>query len=484
MTNFSFSIVKLSFLFVFISVIAGCPAVPDPLIQIPVVTGLAREVAETTLTEAGFNNLLIKEVSSTSVPKGKIVNQLPAAKSWVSNATPITLYVSTGDTEHPTESWTRVYGEGKSMEAADVYLTNDGSYIVTGETSDAPQDVAVYLQKLNDQGEELWRNTYGVTDTQRGEVVRQTEDGGFIIAGYTHIDQEYGQMLLIKTRHDGREEWISTLGIEGLLFRAHGLALTSDGGYVLTGITQSDPGRDIGFGGHDIFIMKTNSIGQEEWTVWYGDEEDDAAYAIEPTVDGGFIIAGYTASFGALNKDVFLLKTDENGLVEWAKSYGGSLDDIAHDVKLTPDGGYLLTGYTNSFDVPFRDIYVIKTNNGGVHEWSRIIDLGLLIGDDAGSDEYAKAVQITPDGEFVLAGTTNALGDDGSITLIKLGTSGSLVWYRIIGGAELDQAFSLQMAYDNGYVIAGSTQSSGVPIRQAYIFKTDENGLAIDDQTP
>ena len=477
-------VVKLSLLLVLALIIAGCPAVPGPLIQIPSVTGLAREVAETTLNEAGFHNLLFREVHSSSVPKGKVINQLPAANSWVNNSTTITLYVSSGSSTLPSDTWSRVYGEGIPMKARDIYPTNDGGYIITGETSDAPQSVAVYLQKLNDQGEELWRNTYGTADSQRGKVVRQTEDAGFIVAGYTNVEHEHDQILLIKARHDGREEWISTLGIEDLLFHAYGLAQSSDGGYLLTGVTQSNPDNSIGFGGHDIFVIKTNSTGQEEWTFWYGGEADDAAYAIEPTVDGGFIIAGYTASFGALEKNVFLMKTNELGIAEWAQNNGGSTEDIALDVKQTPDGGFILTGHTNSFDVPYRDIYVIKTNTQGAHEWSRIIDIGLLTGDNAGSDEIATAIQVTPEGEYIIAGTTNALGDDGSITLIKLDTSGSLVWYKIIGSNGLDQAYALQLAHESGYVIAGSTQASDMEAEQAYIIKTDENGLATDDQTP
>jgi hypothetical protein len=146
---------------------------------------------------------------------------------------------------------------------------------------------------------------------------------------------------------------------------------TSDGGYIVAGYTYS-----FGAGGYDILLIKTDANGDVEWAKTYGGTSDnDYAYSVQQTSDGGYILAGYTASFGAGDLDIFLIKTDANGNIQWAKTYGGTNEDRAYSVQQTSDAGYIVAGYTSSFGAGGYDIFLIKTDaNGNIGSCSIVQD--------------------------------------------------------------------------------------------------------------
>ena len=135
---------------------------------------------------------------------------------------------------------------------------------------------------------------------------------------------------------------------------------TIDNGFILTGITMS-----FGVGNNDIYLIKTNVHGDTLWTKTYGGESDDRSYCIQQTTDSGYIITGYTSSFGAGNKDVYLIKTDSAGDTLWTKTFGGLLDDWGNSIQQTSDGGYIILGSTESFGSGNFDFYLIKTDSDG-----------------------------------------------------------------------------------------------------------------------
>ena len=249
-----------------------------------------------------------------------------------------------------------------------VQQTTDGGYIITGTTlSFGNDDGDVWLIKTDSYGNEDWNNTFSGS----GYSVQQTTDGGYIITG----NNGSGDVLLIKTDTEGNEEWNRTFGgpddDEGISVQQ-----TTDGGYIITGYTES-----FGNGGSDVWLIKTDSEGNEEWNQTFGGSGYDTGFSVQQITDGGYIITGFTFSFGNVNFIVWLIKTDTNGNEEWNQTLGGSSDDKGFSVQQTTDGGYIITGSTKSFGNGNDDVWLIKTNSEGNEEWNKtfndILETGL-----------------------------------------------------------------------------------------------------------
>jgi hypothetical protein len=256
--------------------------------------------------------------------------------------------------------WVKTYGGTNWDGAFSVQQTSDGGYIVAGYTwSFGAGGRDIILIKTYANGNVQWAKTYGGTDRDEASSVQQTSDGGYIVAGYTHsFGTGLGDIFLMKTDANGNIQWAKTYG--GTSYdSAYSVQRTSDGGYIVAGWTAS-----FGAGG-DAFLIKTDASGNIIWAKTYGGTNYDQARSVQQTLDGGYIVAGATASFGAGLGDIFLMKTDASGNLQWAKTYGGIYDDSASFVQQTSDGGYMVAGYTRSFGVGFFDIFLIKTDANG-----------------------------------------------------------------------------------------------------------------------
>jgi hypothetical protein len=245
-------------------------------------------------------------------------------------------------------SFAKTYGGTDWDFASSVQQTSDGGYIVAGYAGD------IFLIKTDANGNVQWTKTYGGTGWDEASSVQQTSDGGYIVAGYAG-----GDIFLIKTDASGNIQWAKTYG--GTYSEwASSVQQTSDGGYIVAGRTYS-----FGAGLDDIFLIKTDANGNIQWAKTYGGTNYDYAYSVQHTSDGGYIVAGSTESFGAGGWDIFLIKTDANGNIIWAKTYGGTDWDFASSVQQTSDGGYIVAGYTLSFGAGLHDIFLIKTDANG-----------------------------------------------------------------------------------------------------------------------
>ena len=262
---------------------------------------------------------------------------------------------SSGDT-----IWTKSYGGAVNDIAYSVQQTSDGGYVVAGSTSSfGAGNFDVYVLKTNASGDTLWTRTYGGTGDDEGSSVRQTSDGGYIIAGLTSsFDAGTYYAYLIKTNASGDTLWTKTYGW-GLAAEGSSVRQTSDGGYIVTGYTYPSAATT-----YDVFLVKTNSVGDTLWTRSYGGEGADYGYSVRQTTDGGYIVAGTTRISPLEDANVYLVRTNASGDTLWTMKYGGGADDEGYSAQQTTDGGYVIAGSTNSFGANYA-VYLIKTDANG-----------------------------------------------------------------------------------------------------------------------
>lgn len=318
--------------------------------------------------------------------------------------------------------WKRTFGgEGDDL-AYSVQQTSDGGYIFAGwSSSSSPYlagDYDIWLTKADENGNEIWNKTFRARSpsTNPPAQVQQTVDGGYIIAGWSG-----GFVWLIKTDADGNQQWDRLF--EGLLDAfdtpdyVYSVKQTSDHGYILAGLTK--PYRA---GNCDARLIKTDADGYEQWNRTYGTERMESVFSVQQTTDGGYIFSGQ--GHGA-----WLVKTDTSGNEQWNKTFFRLKEsDTAHSVQQTSDGGYIITGVTYSNKHTGWDAFLVKTDTSGNEEWSKTF---------GGTDsDYAYSVQQTTDGGYIIAGSTyHKWGWKG--WLIKVGSDGNAPSEKFINGFEI-----------------------------------------------
>jgi hypothetical protein len=260
--------------------------------------------------------------------------------------------------------WTRSFGTGGSE--TDVLLsveqTTDNGFLFSGYTNSFGNNngqADMWLIKTDNNGDTLWTNTYGGLGWEQGKAI-QTNDGGYLISSVSRSFNNSGQEWLIKTNNIGDTVWTKLYGGYWEEYINETIQ-TIDNGFALIGQTNS-----FGNGGQDIWVIKTNNLGDTLWTKTYGGTNDDTAMSIKQTIDGGYIIGASTKSYGNGLTDFWLIKTDQFGDTLWTKTFGGSSDDFISDCHQTSDGGYIILGSTNSFGNGGQDIWVIKTDANGI----------------------------------------------------------------------------------------------------------------------
>ncbi|MCH7762374.1 MAG: T9SS type A sorting domain-containing protein [Candidatus Marinimicrobia bacterium] len=314
---------------------------------------------------------------------------------------------ASGDT-----TWTKTFGGSEYDYGYSVQQTSDGGYIITGNTGTyGPGEQDVWLIKTDASGDTLWTKTFGGEyGNDEGRSVQQTSDGGYIISGYTYFygTDEY-DVLLIKTDASGDTVWTKTFGGSDDEY-SYSVQQTSDGGYIITGNTRS-----YGQGSWDVWLIKTDASGDTTWTKTFGGSDGDYGYSVQQTSDGGYIITGSSSSYhtGLWDSDVWLIKTDASGDTVWTKNIGGELNDEGQCVRQTSDGGYIIIGSTASYGAGNYDVWIIKTNALGDTTWTKTF----------GGVNYDEgfSVQQTADEGYIITGRTASYGAGGfDVWLIRL----------------------------------------------------------------
>ncbi len=307
-----------------------------------------------------------------------------------------------------------------------------------------------------------WNKTYGGTDNEFAESIVQTHDGGFALAGDIDSGAEGYDFWLVKTDSDGTMQWNKTYGGTND-DQAHSLVQANDGGYAIGGYTDS-----FGAGDYDFWLVKTDSDGIMQWNKTYGGTGNENAWSVVHTSDGGYAVAGATYSFGAGTQDFWLVKTDSDGTMQWNKTYGGTNRESARSLVQTSDEGYALAGITNSFGAGANDVWLVKTDWAGDMEWSRTYG-------EADYDGIEGGLVGTPDGGYAIAGYTESYGRDGLAWLIKTDWAGDMEWSRTYGGDGYDGAWSVVQTVNGEYAMICWTSSFGSGGYDAWLIVTDIN---------
>jgi len=363
-------------------------------------------------------------------------------------------------------SWHKMFGGEGSDKANSIQQTKDGGYIVAGWTESFGSREDVYILKLDSKGEVQWQKTFGGGDDDVTNSIQQTTDGGYIVAGWTKSFGSGGEdAYILKLDSKGEVQWQRTFG-GGDSDVANSVQQTTDGGYIVAGWTKS-----FGSGGEDAYILKLDSNGDAEWQKTFDGKYDDEANSIQQTADGGYIVAGWTYSLGSGRLDVNILKLNAKGEVEWQKTFDCEDEDVAKSIQQTADGGYIVAGWTYSLGSGERDLYILKLDAKGQLEWQK------TFGGAKGND-VANSIQQTTDGGYIVAGWTFSPDSGNDVYILKLDAKGQLEWQKTFGGAKgNDVANSVQQTADGGYIIAGWTESFGsARWADTYILKLDSKG--------
>jgi len=362
---------------------------------------------------------------------------------------------------HAQTTFQKTFGGSSSGEVGyAVQQTDDGGYVIVGMTGSFGAGIMdVYLVKTDAEGNLQWSKTYGGINPEEGLFVQQTNDGGYIISGHTSSFGLNVDIYLLKTDGLGNLQWSKTFGGVSSVLGWY-VEQTNDGGYIITG---------GGWG--DICLLKTDGSGNLQWSKTYGGSGGETGSLVRQTSDGGYIVSGQTDSYGAGSYDIYLLKTDSIGNLQWSKTYGGIDFEGGGFVQLSPDGGYIITGNTNSFGAGGYDIYLVKTDASGNMQWSK------TYGGTGFEDTRWSAPQLTIDGGYIIMAQTNSFGVASlKYYLLKVDSIGNYQWSKTYGGGTNENGLMVQTTNDGGYIAIGFTFGVGPGPTSAYLIKTDANG--------
>jgi len=359
-------------------------------------------------------------------------------------------------------SFQKTYGSIKNEDGFCIRQTTDGGYVIGGIEVIDSLNTDIYLIKTDSLGDTLWVKHYGGLVGDIGEAVQQTSDGGYVLVGSTYsYGAGQGDIFVIKTNSNGDTTWTRTYGGAGDEIGEY-IQETNDGGFIIGGHTDSFGPRG------DFYLIKIKANGDTLWSRNYGGIKHDHGFCVQQTSDNGYFVVGHSLSFGA-SGGYYAVKTNSNGDTLWTRGYGGATDSYCLFGQQTTDGGYILTGFTDCFGAGGTDAWVVKTNSVGDTVWTKTYG-------GMGSD-YFNCVKQTPDGGYILVGSTTSFGfGNTDVYLVKINSTGDTLWSKTLGGIYEDDGMHVCLTLDGGYVITGSTKSFGNGGFDVYLIKTDKNG--------
>ncbi len=401
----------------------------------------------------------------------------------------------------PGIEWQKCFGGSSTDELHAVQPTTDGGFILAGETQSDNGQVTFqngwsdgWVVKISNNGTIQWQKSYGGPQWEHIYDIKQTSDGGYVFVGSSDSDtgdltNNYGwtDVWIVKLNSTGNIQWQRSYGGSSA-DNPRSIIQTSDGGYAVCGYSwSSDHDVDSNLGEGDVWVLKVNSTGNIQWKKSLGSSEYDDASMIQETSDGGYILAGYAgASNGDVtghhgNMDAWAIKLSSTGVLEWQKCYGGSNSEWFSTVRQTADGGFIFFGDTDSDDEDVNqlngasDMWIVKTTSTGTIEWEKTI----------GGSNYEEGtdIRLTNDGGYIVTGYTasndiDVSGNHGEIDVwvVKLDGTGQIQWQKCLGGTGEDDGISITPTTDNGYLVVGITNSDDDDVTDA---QGDYDGWAV-----
>jgi len=356
--------------------------------------------------------------------------------------------------------WEKTYGDTGSDAASAVQATMDGGYIVAGATdSFGAGALDVWILKVDSDGTIAWQKAYGTAADDQAHAIAQTFDGGYIVAGENNDDA-----WVLKLNSDGTIAWQKTYGDQSYVEKAHAVEQTSDSGYIVAGENNDDA-----------WVLKLNSDGTIAWQKTYGDQSYvEKAHAVEQTSDSSYIVAGENSG----NAWVFKLNSD--GTVAWQKTYGNTGVDKLHAIFQTADGGYAAAGGTNSYGKGMEDVWIVRLNSDGTLAWQRTYG--------GTENDAAVAIQMTPDNEYVLAGYTESFGngtpDSPNMWVLRVdavGEVGDCIYLDAQGPPPIDTLLSPS---DSNVLVADTTTTAADTTASPQDSAALKNAACIEDAAP
>ena len=382
--------------------------------------------------------------------------------------------------------WQQNLGGESDDVARDIIETTDGGTLIVGSSRSTTGDLSsnygnydYWIVKLDSLGVKEWEKNYGGSSYEHAYSAVELDNGGYVIAGYTHsqdidVSNKYGftDYWVIAINSLGVLQWEQNYGGTGS-DQAKDIIKADDGGYLVLGDSRSNS-NDVSnnYGIDDYWLIKIDSLGVLEWEQNYGGTSYDYANSIVKA-NSGYILAGSTESHDidvdsnysiTSRSDCWLVKIDSLGAIEWDQNYGSSLDDNLSEIITTIDGGYIFMGDVqyDDFDVSNiyfnKDIWVVKLDSLGVIEWEQ--NYG------SSSNDYGSAIIQLNDESYLFSGTigsesydiTCAYGND-DYWLVKIDSLGTIEWDKTYGGTSDDISSSLLVSNSSDIYLSGKSES-------------------------
>ena len=388
-------------------------------------------------------------------------------------------------------------GGSKNESAQAVVNTTDGGYAILGYSQSMDGDVLnksnesydYWMLKFDANNQLQWQKTYGGSDDDRGIDLIQTSDSGYAIIGKSKSND-----LEVSENAGFDDFWVSKLDSSGAIIweysfgfagsdTPYSIIQTNDDGYLLSGVLDVSASNGQGnrnsilsrHAGGDYWVIKLNASGVKQWSNYYGGSFTDTAYDAIQTEDDGYIIIGSSDSddVDITNNrgsyDFWILKISTNGTLVWEKSFGGSEIDEAHAISQATDGNYLIVGDTRSNDLDISqnngaaDLWIIKITPEGTLLWEKTLG--------GSSFDVGRSVSKTQDNGFLISGSSRST--NGSLTsnkgqndawIVKINSSGNLVWQKTIGGSNVDFFYDAVELNDQTLIAVGDSNSSNEDI--------------------
>ncbi len=380
--------------------------------------------------------------------------------------------VEAGHLGEPSTTWAAVYGGVSSNGANRVTISDanaiaiapNGDIIIVGNTFGFGAGGSdIWVLRLSGNGSIIWQKTFGGSDDDYANAVAIAPNGDIVVVGDTSSFGNGGwDTLVIRLDGRGNVKWQRTYGGEDDEY-TNAVAIAPNGDIITAGSTSS-----FGAGNADVWVMRLSPSGDVKWQMTYGGTGDDEAYGVTLTPGGNIVVSGYTESFGADDWDAWILRLKGNGSVIWQKTYGGKGSDEANAVAIAPNSDIIVAGDTSSFGAGASDVWVLRLDGDGNAKWEKAYG--------GKKDDYANAVSLSPSGDIIVAGGTYSFGAGGKdIWVLKLDSEGNVEWEKTYGEKHDDTANGVTFAPNGDILIAGRTYVPGSGA-EAWVIRLGGNG--------